>query len=180
MSINFCSWLSTSWSSEHILRNLNASEYCIFLVTHGGCDDAGERYLFTLVGFTYRSVVITPLPIVTFTSKNVVVCFAKSGSQVKWMFLWCWSIREKNSKNSSWLPDQRMHMSSKNLLYILRLPFSEPAEIHFPPIFFSYSPRSYYVRAFSWPKNFGPRWPRAQVILQDTNTATQGPKMTIF
>ena len=43
-----------------------------------------------------------------------------------------------------------------------------------------YFPRSYYVRAFTWPKNFGPKWPRARVMAQNPKTAPKRPKMAIF
>ena len=65
-------------------------------------------------------------------------------------------------------------------LCILRRSFSDPAEIHFPPNFFCYSPRSYYVKASTSPKNFGPKWPRARVMPKNLKTASQGTKNEHF
>ena len=39
-----------------------------------------------------------------------------------------------------------------------------------------YFPRSYYVRAFTSRKNFGPKWPRARVMAQNLKMASQGTK----
>ena len=62
----------------------------------------------------------------------------------------------------------------------LRESFSDLAEIHFPPIFFCYSHRSYYVRASISLKNFGPKWPRARVMPKNAKTASQGTKNEHF
>ena len=67
-----------------------------------------------------------------------------------------------------------------NVEAYLRGSFSDLAEIHFPPIFFCYSPRSYYVRASISPKNFGPKWPRAPVMPKNAKTASQGTKNEHF
>ena len=99
----------------------------------------------------------TPLYYIKKCGKNSKSCFPQ-------MLSWC-------------LPYQ------KSSILVLRLPFSEPAEIHFPKksqIQNVYSPRSYYVRASTSPKNFGPKWPRARVMPKNPKTASQGTKNEHF